>query len=233
MSVWQPENQSLVLGLNTYGHFALHCLDSVNLIKSITLPILSGYLESVFQVFPFLKHKPHKHKLRIFQCFSTALKPKDVRVLLPVQLILDCHWLVCVRGEGLTDKPTAILWTHQNKVFAVIKQTVYYTLTTASWHIVANLLTVSRMSKVDDQNEVLPISDVMQWVNPEVCRCLWLTGRILNGLHHCFLPVSCFCFVFPVCDCLPCWPAPVSISPVSLSLSLFSLWFSASVCSRD
>ncbi len=40
---------------------------------------------------------------RIFQCFSMALKPKDVRVLLPVQLILDCHWLVCVRGEGLTD----------------------------------------------------------------------------------------------------------------------------------
>ncbi len=32
-----------------------------------------------------------------------ALKPKDVRVPLPVQLILDCHWLVCVRGEGLND----------------------------------------------------------------------------------------------------------------------------------
>ncbi len=33
-----------------------------------------------------------------------VLKPKDVRVPLPVQLILDCHWLVCVRGEGLTDR---------------------------------------------------------------------------------------------------------------------------------
>ncbi len=33
-----------------------------------------------------------------------ALNPKDVRVLLPVQLILDCHWLICVRGEGLTDR---------------------------------------------------------------------------------------------------------------------------------
>ncbi len=34
-----------------------------------------------------------------------ALKP--VRVLLPVQLILDCHWLICVRGEGLTDRSIA------------------------------------------------------------------------------------------------------------------------------
>ncbi len=33
-----------------------------------------------------------------------ALKPKDVWVQLPVQLILDCHWLVYVRGEGLTDR---------------------------------------------------------------------------------------------------------------------------------
>ncbi len=33
-----------------------------------------------------------------------ALKPKDVRVPLPMQLILDCHWLVCVWGEGLTDR---------------------------------------------------------------------------------------------------------------------------------
>ncbi len=33
-----------------------------------------------------------------------ALKPKDVRVPLPAQLILDCHRLVCVRGEGLTDR---------------------------------------------------------------------------------------------------------------------------------
>ncbi len=34
--------------------------------------------------------------------FLYALKPKDVRVPLPVQLILDCHWLVCVWGEGPT-----------------------------------------------------------------------------------------------------------------------------------
>ncbi len=27
---------------------------------------------------------------------------------------------------------------------------------TASWHVVAKLLTVSRMSKVDNQNKVLP-----------------------------------------------------------------------------
>ncbi len=38
------------------------------------------------------------------QCFSMVLKPKDVRVPCPEQLILDCHWLVCARGEGLTDK---------------------------------------------------------------------------------------------------------------------------------
>ncbi len=37
-----------------------------------------------------------------------ALKPKDVRVPLPVQLILDCHWLICVRGEGLTDRSIVV-----------------------------------------------------------------------------------------------------------------------------
>ncbi len=36
--------------------------------------------------------------------FLYGAEPKDVRVLLPMQLILDCHWLVCVRGEGLTDR---------------------------------------------------------------------------------------------------------------------------------
>ncbi len=40
-----------------------------------------------------------------------ALKPKDVRVPLPVQLILNCHWLVCIRGEGLTDR--SIVTTQQ------------------------------------------------------------------------------------------------------------------------
>ncbi len=56
-------------------------------------------------VFPFLRHKPHKINASFAsQCFSMALKPKDVRVPCPVQLILDCHWLVCAREEGLTDK---------------------------------------------------------------------------------------------------------------------------------
>ncbi len=44
--------------------------------------------------------------------FSMALKPKDVRVPLPVQLILDCHWLVCVRGEGLTDRSIDALYVN-------------------------------------------------------------------------------------------------------------------------
>ncbi len=48
-----------------------------------------------------------------------------------------------------------MLWIHQNKVLEVIKQTTI-TLMTASWHVVAMLLTVSRMSKVDYQNNVLP-----------------------------------------------------------------------------
>lgn len=29
-----------------------------------------------------------------------ALELKDVRVLVPVQLILDCHWLICVHVRG-------------------------------------------------------------------------------------------------------------------------------------
>jgi len=36
-----------------------------------------------------------------------ALKPKDVRVTVPMQLILSCHWLICVQGEGLTDNLAA------------------------------------------------------------------------------------------------------------------------------
>ncbi len=36
------------------------------------------------------------------------------------------------------------------------------TLMTASWYVVAKLLTVSRMSKVDYQNKVLPI---FIWLN--------------------------------------------------------------------
>ncbi len=50
-----------------------------------------------------------------------------------------------------------MLWTHQNKVLEDIKQSTN-TLMTASWHVVAKLLTVSRMSKVDYQNKVLPSS---------------------------------------------------------------------------
>ncbi len=45
-----------------------------------------------------------------------APKPKDVRVLLPMQLILNCHWLVCVRGEGLTDRSIVLtVCTHVPK----------------------------------------------------------------------------------------------------------------------
>ncbi len=33
-----------------------------------------------------------------------ALKHKDIWVSLPVQLTLDCHWLVCIQGEGLYDR---------------------------------------------------------------------------------------------------------------------------------
>ncbi len=32
-----------------------------------------------------------------------ALKPEDVRVPVPMQLILNCYWLINVRWEGLTD----------------------------------------------------------------------------------------------------------------------------------
>ncbi len=46
-----------------------------------------------------------------------------------------------------------MLWTHQNKVLEDIKSN---TLMTASGHVVTMLLTVSRMSKVDYQNKVLP-----------------------------------------------------------------------------
>ncbi len=45
-----------------------------------------------------------------------------------------------------------MLWTHQNKVLEDINQTVTNTLMTASWHVVAELLIVSRMSKVDYQS---------------------------------------------------------------------------------
>ncbi len=52
-----------------------------------------------------------------------------------------------------------MLWTHQNKVLEDIKQKILEstdTLMTASWHAVAKLLTVSRMSKVNYRNKVLP-----------------------------------------------------------------------------
>ncbi len=72
------------------------------------MPIILGYLESVYKynrhiVLPFLKHKPHKTDASFGPSMFMALKPKDIRVRLPVQLILDCHWIVCIRGEGLTD----------------------------------------------------------------------------------------------------------------------------------
>ncbi len=77
--------------------------------KINSIAILSGYLESVLQVprhivfFHFWSINPIKPMWASdLPMFSMALKPKDVRVPLPVQLILDCHWLVCVWGEGLT-----------------------------------------------------------------------------------------------------------------------------------
>ncbi len=44
----------------------------------------------------------------------------------------------------------------QNKVLEDIKQKVTNTLMTASRHVGAKLLTVSRISKVNYQNKVLP-----------------------------------------------------------------------------
>ncbi len=41
---------------------------------------------------------------RKLQSVHLWLQHKDVRVLLPVQLILNWYWLVCVWGEGLTDR---------------------------------------------------------------------------------------------------------------------------------
>ncbi len=70
-----------------------------NRLKQILLPIVSGYMDSV----SFLKHKHHQTD-ESFLCFSMTLKPTDVWVLVRVQLILDCHWLSCVWGEGLTDR---------------------------------------------------------------------------------------------------------------------------------
>ncbi len=43
-----------------------------------------------------------------------ALKPKAVPSSAPVQMILDCHWLVCVRGEGLIDRSIAISFEHDH-----------------------------------------------------------------------------------------------------------------------
>ncbi len=51
-----------------------------------------------------------------------------------------------------------MLWTHQNKVLEDINST--NTLMTASY-VVAKLLTVSRMSKVDYRNKVLPAKPVL------------------------------------------------------------------------
>ncbi len=55
-----------------------------------------------------------------------------------------------------------MLWTHQNKVLEDIRESTN-TLMTASWHVVEKLLTVSRMSKVDYQNEVLPNIQCILW----------------------------------------------------------------------
>ncbi len=57
MSVWQAENEHF---LHLYWVEGTFCLDSGNVIKSIVLPILSGYLESVLQV-------PQAHRFSIFE----------------------------------------------------------------------------------------------------------------------------------------------------------------------
>ncbi len=52
-------SSSLRLGLNAYGHFCSVLIGSGYGIKSIPLPILSGYLESMLQV-------PQSHRFSIF-----------------------------------------------------------------------------------------------------------------------------------------------------------------------
>ncbi len=65
-----------------------------------------------------------------------------------------------------------MLWTHQNEVLEDIKQQSTNTLMTASWHVVVKLLTVSRMSKVDYRNKVLPntltMTDVMKVISVDI-----------------------------------------------------------------
>lgn len=84
-------------------NFALFCLGLGIRIKLILLAILSECLKSV----------PNSTGT-LFICFwsMNAIKPMRASdrpvflcgVLLPVQLILDCHWLVCVPGAGLTER---------------------------------------------------------------------------------------------------------------------------------
>ncbi len=51
---------------------------------------------------------------------------------------------------------------------------------TASWHVVAKLLTVSRMSKVDYQNKVLPKEKKLLWAKCK--KCISPNPQMLNEI---------------------------------------------------
>ncbi len=122
MSVWQPENERFCLhciGVEYLGTFCsvlfgFRTFNKVNYIACpLRIPGISVTSTPGTSFFHFWSiNSINWCALRIFQCFSMALKPKDVRVPLPVQLILDCHWLVCVWGEGLTDR--SIVWRNSS-----------------------------------------------------------------------------------------------------------------------
>ncbi len=54
---------------------------------------------------------------------------------------------------------------------------------TASWHVVTKLLTVSRMSKVDYQNKVLPNIAVNNESSPIVLFYLQIIYEMLEHIH--------------------------------------------------
>ncbi len=95
-----------------------------------------------------------------------------------------------------------MLWTHQNKVFEDIKQSINY-LMTASWHVVAKLLIVSRISKVDYQNKVLPqiylhTTFLNQWV---MSQNVWpkVSDLYLNACECVYLPaIECVVLLFQI-----------------------------------
>ncbi len=81
---------------------------------------------------------------------STNAQSRIVRVGLGLVEDIDTYL------QSFSQSVCCMFWTNQNKVLADIKQTVTDTLMTARWHVGAKLLTVSRLSKVNYQNKVLP-----------------------------------------------------------------------------